>query len=95
MKSELRYVKDNMVTKADLKAALAELRAETKSDIAEAKSELRAEIAEAKSELRTEIAEAKTELKTAIKDSHNVLLRWMISLFITMIIGFFVPLILK
>jgi predicted nuclease with TOPRIM domain len=51
---------NNLVTKADLKASVVELRSEiahVRSEINEVKSELKAEINEVKSELKAEISE--------------------------------------
>jgi hypothetical protein len=66
-------MKDNLVTKSDLKTELALLRADIKADLSELKSELvgtrsdlRAEIREGKSDSRSYIDGVLSDFKTAI-----------------------------
>mgnify|MGYP000240406458 CR=1 FL=1 len=64
MQNDSEWIKQNMVTKSELKAEIAEVRNELKAEIAE----VRTEIAGVKSELKAEIAEIRTELKAEIAE---------------------------
>jgi hypothetical protein len=53
----------DLVTTADLKTEIAELRAELKAEIAELRAELKAEIAELRAELKAEIAAQRSAMR--------------------------------
>lgn len=72
-----------LVTKAELRAELAELRAELRAEMAELRTELRAEMAELRMELRTGLADTRGEIARA----QNRLLIWLLPLLFTQVGG--------
>lgn len=63
---------DQLVTKADLRAAIAELRAELKTDIADLRAEL-----------KTDIAELRAEMKSSMND----VIKWVAGIMVTTAVG--------
>ena len=57
-----REARGELVTKADLKAEIAELRADLEKQISEVKTDLEKQIASLRTEFKTDLAEAKADL---------------------------------